>query len=99
MTNSKKTLRVCDKGHQYYKSTDCPTCPTCEQESKPDTGFLSLLSNPARQALEHAGITTLVKLSGFTEREILQLHGMGPRSMPILRDALLSQGLSFKSAK
>jgi predicted RecB family nuclease len=96
MNNSQKTLRVCEKGHRYYKSSDCPTCPTCEQELKPDTGFLSLLSNPARQALEHEGITTLQKLSSFTEREILRLHGMGPRSMPILRDALQSQGLLFK---
>jgi len=99
MTNSSKTLRVCDKWHRYYKNNDCPTCPTCEQELKPDTGFLLLLPNPARRALEHEGITTLEKLSSYTEREILQLHGMGPRSMPILRDALLSQGLSFKSAK
>lgn len=96
MAPSQKTLRTCDKGHQYYKSSDCPTCPVCEQEMKPDTGFLSLLSNPARNALEHHGITTLQKLSAFTEREILQLHGMGPRSMPILRDALHSQGLTFK---
>lgn len=98
-TGSQKTLRTCEKGHRYYKSSDCPTCPTCEQEAKPDTGFLSLLANPARRALEHEGITTLQKLSSFTEREILRLHGMGPRSMPILRDALQAQGLSFKSAK
>jgi len=98
MTTSQKTLRTCDKGHQYYKSSDCPTCPICEEEKKPDTGFLSLLSNPARRALEHEGITTLQKLAGFTEREILRLHGMGPRSIPILRDALLSQGLAFKPA-
>jgi len=65
---------------------------------KPDSGFLSLLSNPARKALEHHGITTLQKLSAFTEREILRLHGMGPRSMPMLRDALHAKGLTFKPA-
>ncbi|XID91906.1 RNA polymerase alpha subunit C-terminal domain-containing protein [Paenibacillaceae bacterium WGS1546] len=98
MTKAQKTLRTCERGHQYDKSSDCPTCPTCEQELKPETGFLSRLSNPARRALEHEGITTLQELSRFTEREILRLHGMGPRSMPVLRDALQSQGLSFKSA-
>src|SRR5690606_24382365 len=96
MAPSQKTLRTCDKGHEYYKSRDCPTCPVCEQDMKPATGFLSLLSNPARRALDQHGITTLQNLSAFTEREILQLHGMGPRSMLILRDALHSQGLTFK---
>ncbi|SDY26417.1 hypothetical protein SAMN05421736_101810 [Evansella caseinilytica] len=96
MAPSKKTLRICEKGHKYYKSSDCPSCPTCEQEQKPDTGFLSRLSNPARTALEHEGLTSLQKLSTYTEREILQFHGIGPRSMPILRDELQSQGLAFK---
>lgn len=99
MVTSNKTLRVCDKGHKYYKSSDCPSCPTCEQEQKPETGFLSRLSNPARSALEHEGITTLQKLSTFTEREILKIHGMGPRSMPILREELQAQGLSFQPPK
>lgn len=99
MTTQETTERVCEQGHRFYKSSDCPTCPVCEQQSKPSDGFLSLLSNPARQALEHEGITTLQRLSDFTEREILRLHGMGPRSMPILRDALLSEGLSFKPGK
>ena len=99
MVASKKTLRTCENGHRYYKSSDCPTCPICDQESKPETGFLSLLANPARRALGHAGITSLAKLAEHTEREILQLHGMGPRSMPILREALLAQGLSFKASE
>ncbi|MGG6313975.1 RNA polymerase alpha subunit C-terminal domain-containing protein [Paenibacillus macerans] len=98
MADSQKTLRICEKGHRYYKSSDCPTCPKCEQERKPDTGFLSLLANPARRALEHEGITTLQQLASYSEREILRLHGMGPRSMPILRDALQSQGLSFRES-
>lgn len=97
MTNSEKTLRICNKGHKYYKSTECPTCPTCEQESKPESGFLSLLSNPARRALEHNGITSLEKLSTYTEKEILKFHGMGPASLPKLRAALTESGLSFKS--
>jgi hypothetical protein len=97
MTNSEKTLRICNRGHKYYKSTDCPTCPTCEQEKKPESGFLSVLSNPARRALEHNGITSLEILSTFSEKEILKFHGMGPASLPKLRAALLESGLSFKS--
>ncbi|PEP17311.1 hypothetical protein COE81_06455 [Bacillus wiedmannii] len=90
---TEKTLRTCEKGHEYYKSSDCPTC---EKEKKPKTGFLSLLSSPARNALEHHGIHTIEELSKYSEKEILKLHGMGPASMPKLRNALEEKGLSFK---
>lgn len=97
MGTSKKTLRTCKKGHQYYKSTDCPTCPVCEKEKKPSEGFLSRLSSPARNSLlNNLGIDTLEKLSTYTEKEILNLHGMGKASMPILRKALEEKGLKFK---
>ncbi|RCX23383.1 hypothetical protein DFP94_101982 [Fontibacillus phaseoli] len=97
MTESNKTMRTCPQGHQYYKSSDCPTCPVCEKERKPDSGFLSLLSAPARRALEHHGILSLQELSKYSEKEILQFHGMGPASLPKLRTALRDQGLSFKA--
>ncbi|WP_341518332.1 RNA polymerase alpha subunit C-terminal domain-containing protein [Bacillus paramobilis] len=93
---TEKTLRTCEKGHEYYKSSDCPTCPTCEKEKKPKTEFLSLLSSPARNALQHHGIHTIEELSKYSEKEILKLHGMGPASMPKLRKALEEAGLSFK---
>ena len=96
MTTSKKTLRTCSKGHNYYKSSDCPTCPICEQERRPDNGFLSLLSAPARRALENNGITSLQQLSTLSEKEILQFHGLGPASLPKLRTALKEIGLSFR---
>src|SRR5690554_4828918 len=100
MVTAKKTLKTCEKGHKYYKSTDCPSCPTCEKENKPADGFLSLLSSPARSALlYYRGIDTLEKLSAFTEKEILSLHGMGKASMPILKKALAEEGLKFKEAE
>jgi predicted RecB family nuclease len=92
---SAKQLKICERGHKFYKSSDCPTCPICAAQDKPETGFLALLSGPARGALEHAGITTLQELSQHSEREILKLHGMGPKSMPILRKALQDAGMSF----
>jgi len=97
MTKSQNNLRTCDKGHNYYKSSDCPTCPTCENMRKPENGFLSLLSAPARRALENNGITSLEQLSTYSESEILQFHGMGPASLPKLKNALQEKGLSFKN--
>ncbi|MEA0562356.1 MULTISPECIES: RNA polymerase alpha subunit C-terminal domain-containing protein [Lysinibacillus] len=91
-----KKRRVCEKGHTFFKSTDCPSCPTCDKENKPSSGFLSKLSSPARNALVHEGIDTLQKLSLYTEKEILNIHGIGPASLPILRSSLEEEGLSFK---
>jgi len=97
MATSNKDLSTCNNGHRYYKSSDCPICPICEQERKPYNGFLSLLSAPARRALEHNGITSLQKLSNYTEKEILKFHGMGPASLPKLKTALQEEGLSFRN--
>jgi DNA-directed RNA polymerase alpha subunit len=94
--NAKKTLRSCPEGHKYEKSSDCPSCPTCEAAKRPSSGFLAELSSPARSALEHEGITTLSRLSQYTEAQILALHGVGPKSLPTLRKALESQGKAFK---
>jgi DNA-directed RNA polymerase alpha subunit len=98
MTTSNKSLRTCSNGHQFYKSSDCPTCPKCEQERIPDNEFLSQLSAPARRALENNGITSVQQLSTFNEKEILKFHGLGPASLPKLRTALQTSGLTFKSS-
>ena len=55
-----------------------------------------MLGAPARRALEREGITTAKKLSGWREKELLKLHGVGPSSIPKLREALQQAGLSFK---
>jgi hypothetical protein len=90
-----QTPRKCQKGHQYWKSSDCPTCPVCEAARTPAAEFMQDLSAPARRALEGAGLTALVKLAKRTEREVLGLHGMGPASMPKLRAALRKDGRKF----
>ena len=90
------TLKTCPKGHKFYKSSDCPVCPICEEERKPKDSFLALIAAPARRALENEGITSLEKLSAYSEKEILSLHGMGKSSLPKLNDALNKAGLAFK---
>ena len=96
MTPSNKDPRTCAKGHTYYKSSDCPVCPVCESERRAGSGFLSLLSAPARRALENKGITTVQRLSEFSEAEVLSLHGMGRGSLPKLQHALEESGLFFR---
>lgn len=93
---SKKNLKKCSKGHSYYKTSDCPTCPICEKAKKPKDGFLASFVAPARRALESKGIKTAKQLSKFTQSEIMSLHGMGPGSLPKLQKALKDEGLGFK---
>ncbi len=93
---AKKTLRVCKFGHRYHKSSDCPTCPECEALRRPENGFQSLLSAPARRAMEANGVQTLKQLSNYSEKEILEWHGVGPSSLPILGAALKAERLSFR---
>ncbi len=54
---------------------------------------------PATRALEAAGYTNLKQLTKVTEAELAQLHGMGPKALRILHEALKAQGLSFKQDK
>jgi uncharacterized protein YdhG (YjbR/CyaY superfamily) len=97
MTMTTPKLKTCVNGHQFYKSSDCPSCPICEQQRKPKDNFLALIGAPARRALEREGITTLKKLSTYTEKEILNLHGMGKSTLPKLFNALKEAGLKFSS--
>jgi uncharacterized protein YdhG (YjbR/CyaY superfamily) len=93
---AKKSLRTCKQGHKYYKSSDCPVCPICEKSTKPKEGFLSLVSTPAKRALESKEIKTLKQLAKYSEQEILQLHGIGPSTIPPLKKELQKVGLAFK---
>ena len=63
------------------------------------TDFPRGIGNPATQALKAAGYTQLQQLTKVTEAELAQLHGMGPKALGILREALKASGWSFKQAK
>ncbi len=57
------------------------------------------LSNPARRALVEGGYLRLEQLSGLSEAEVKQLHGVGPKALDQLRRALGANGLSFADGK
>lgn len=54
---------------------------------------------PATRALEAVGYTNFKQLTKATEAELAQLHGMGPKALLILREALKVEGLSFKQGQ
>lgn len=53
------------------------------------------LSKPAKRALSGAGLFRLEQLTKIRVEELLKLHGVGPKSIKQLRQALHEQGLSF----
>jgi hypothetical protein len=59
--------------------------------------FPPAIGQPALRALVNAQLTTLESLTSITEAELLKLHGMGPKAVRILRDAMLLRGVQFRS--
>jgi DNA-directed RNA polymerase alpha subunit len=55
------------------------------------------ISAPAHRALEAVGIETLEQLAQYTEKELLDLHGFGPKALGILKKSLEEIGLLFKN--
>lgn len=67
--------------------------------NKTSSSDLPNIGAPAMRALLAERYTQLKQLTKVTEAELLQLHGVGPRAIRILREALKAKGLSFKKAK
>ncbi|GAA3020366.1 hypothetical protein [Streptosporangium longisporum] len=56
------------------------------------------IGRPARGALAAAGYDTLAQVATATEKELLALHGMGPKALGLLRATLAERGLTFAGA-
>ena len=54
------------------------------------------LGRPALRALEAAGLVSLRDIAALSEKELLALHGVGPKAIRTLRPALEERGLSFR---
>lgn len=59
---------------------------------------LPKIGAPATRALAQAGYTQLSQLSAVSADDLLKLHGVGPKAVRILREALAQKGLTFKGA-
>src|SRR5215212_4274051 len=65
-----------------------------KQEAQKENDFPKT-SAPAERALLQAGYSRLKQLTKVTEAELARLHGMGPKALRILREALEEKGMSF----
>ena len=58
-------------------------------------GDLPPIGRPANSALLLAGITTLAQVATLRRTELLAIHGVGPKAVGILEEALAGRGLAF----
>lgn len=65
-------------------------------DSGTDHGLPAAIGRPATRALLLAGIRTLDQVADHTEMELLALHGVGPRAVRLLREALAERQLAFQ---
>lgn len=54
---------------------------------------LPAMSRPARAAFAAAGLTRLEQFAGRRAKDLLALHGVGPKAIRELREALAAAGL------
>jgi hypothetical protein len=61
----------------------------------PDTGLPGNIGAPATRALMTAGYTELRQLANVPAAELKKLHGVGPKAVRLLQEALEQQGMSL----
>ena len=63
--------------------------------ASPDTGLPGNIGAPATRALTAAGYTELSQLAGVPAADLAKLHGVGPKALRLLQEALEQQGMSL----
>ena len=56
---------------------------------------LPKIGAPATRALHNAGVTTLRQVADVPRDELAALHGMGPKALRIIDEALAEHGLKL----
>ncbi|MBC2115554.1 nuclear transport factor 2 family protein [Listeria booriae] len=57
------------------------------------------IGKPATNALQNIGVTTLEQVAAMDEPTLLKIHGVGPKAIKILREALTEKELGFQSGE
>ena len=68
-----------------------------EQDGAPPTGLTPRIGRVASRELALHGYVSYEAVAQATERELLAIHGVGPKAIRILRDELHERGLAFVS--
>jgi hypothetical protein len=67
------------------------------QEKQGESGTpLPKIGAPAMRALASIGVTTVEGLAAYAEKDVLALHGFGPRAIRILTPVMADLGVRFR---
>lgn len=58
-------------------------------------GDLPRIGRPANSALLTIGVTTLAGVAALGRRKLLSMHGIGPKAIRILSEAMEERGIDF----
>jgi predicted flap endonuclease-1-like 5' DNA nuclease len=56
------------------------------------------IGKTAARELAHHGITTLRKVAEHSKKDLLAIHGVGPKAVSILEEALAARGLDYRKS-
>lgn len=56
------------------------------------------MGKTAPRELKYAGIDSLRKVSEYTEKELLAIHGVGPKAIKIMKEAMAEKGPCFRES-
>jgi predicted flap endonuclease-1-like 5' DNA nuclease len=56
------------------------------------------IGKTAARELSLHGITSLQQVADHSKKELLAIHGVGPKAIAILGDALAAEGLDFEGS-
>ncbi len=62
------------------------------------TEFPAAMGKVSRRALSEHGYTRFDDLTSVTSKELLTIHGVGPKAIRILGEELAARGLRFREA-
>jgi hypothetical protein len=55
------------------------------------------IGKTAARELSYNGVDSLEKVASHSKKELLAIHGVGPKAIRILGEALAARGLDYKS--
>lgn len=100
----RRETTVGSKSAKTTTKSNCPLVADPQLRSAADAqtdaikaNFPSGIGRPALRTLVAAGFTSMERMADASEREIADLHGMGPKALGILRTELQRMGLKFRN--
>lgn len=82
--------------HRAPKRLSAPLAAADAGAKPADSDLPAAIGRPATNALLGAGLSTLALVAGRTRDELLALHGVGPKAVRILADALAEKGMALR---